>query len=317
MTATSATPSIAVIGAGGVGGLLAALLARAGHDVRLLARGTALSAIRDRGLQIHGPGGDHTVAIARVSDDATVLGAADIVVVTAKTWQLADLGPRLVPLIGEGTIVVPTQNGVEASEQLARALGDDHVIGGICRVISWADRPGEIRWIGHRMSLMIGPRSPGQLERVQACAAVLQTADIEVPITEAIERERWQKFLFIAPYAAVGAVERVPVGVLRKSPHSRARLEAAMDEIVALAAARGVALPPDSVAATMQRIDNLHEAATASMHRDIVDGRPSELHELIGAVVRLGRQAHVATPVSAALYAQLEPLERLARASAR
>jgi 2-dehydropantoate 2-reductase len=302
-----------VVGAGGVGGLLAAMLARAGHDVRMLARGAALTAIRDRGIRTRGRDGDHTVPIARIADDALALGATDIVLVTVKTWQLAELGPRLVPLIADRTLVIPMQNGVEASEILAHSLGDDRVIGGVCRMISWAERPGEIRWIMPSPSLTIGPRSPGQSDRVQACAATLRSGGIEVVVSEAIERARWLKFLAIAPYAAVGAVERVPLGVLRRAPRLRARMEAAMHEVAALAGARGVALPPDSVASTMQRFDELPEDATASMHRDIVDGRPSELHELIGAVVRLARDARVETPVSAALYAELEPLEHRAR----
>jgi 2-dehydropantoate 2-reductase len=313
MAVTLQGRSIAVVGAGGVGGLLAAMLARAGHDVRMLARGAALAAIRERGLRTSGPDGDHVVPIARVSDDASALGPADIVLVTAKTWQLAELGPHLVPLIGEGTLVVPMQNGVEASEVLARSLGDDHVIGGVCRMIGWAEQPGEIRWIGLSPSLTIGPRSPGQSQRVEACAATLRTGGIEMVVTDGIERARWLKFLFIATYAAVSAVERAPLGSVRAAPRSRARLEDAMREVAALAAARGVELPPDAVADTMRRIDALPEDATASMYRDIVDGRPSELHELIGAVVRLGREARVATPVSAELYAQLEPFERQAR----
>lgn len=302
------------MGAGGVGGLLAALLARAGNDVRVLARGAALAAIRDRGLRIRGPGGEHEVAVARASDDPSALGAADIVLVTVKTWQLAELGPRLAPLVAARGVVVPMQNGVEASETLARSLGDDRVIGGVARMIAWAERPGEIRWLGFGPSLTLGALRPGQADAVDACAAVLRTGGLEVVVTRDIARARWLKFLFIAPYAAVGAVERLPAGPLRRSPEARARLEAAMHEVAALAAARGVTLPPDAVAATLRRIDELPEDATASMHRDIVDGRPSELHELIGAVVRLGRQSQVATPVSAELHARLEPLERRVRA---
>jgi 2-dehydropantoate 2-reductase len=306
--------SIAVIGAGGVGGLLAAMLARAGHDVRVLARGAALPAIRAHGVRVSGPGGDYTSAVARVSDDAAELGAVDLVLVTVKTWQLAELGPRLVPLIGDHTLVVPLQNGVEASEHLARALGDEHVIGGVCRVISWLEQPGQVRWIGGSPSLTIGARQPAQTEAVVACAAALQAGGVEVIVSATIDRARWLKFLFIAPYSAVGAVSRLPLGALRRDPAMRARLEAAMHEVAAVAAARGVEIPPDAVAVALQRIEVLPEDATASMHRDLADGRPSELHELIGAVVRLGREAHVATPVSAALYAELEPLERQARA---
>jgi len=314
MAVTSEARIIAVVGAGGVGGLLAGMLARAGHDVRMLARGAALAAIRERGLRVRSPDGDYTVPIARISDDASALGAADVVLVTVKTWQLAELGPRLAPLVGDRSLVIPMQNGVEASELLARSLGDDRVLGGVCRLIAWAEQPGEVRQIGPSPSLTIGRRSPGPAEDVEACAAILRTGGIEIVVTRAIERARWLKFLFIAPYAAVGAVERAPLGALRRTPQVRARLEAAMHEVAAVAAARGIELPPDAIASTMQRIDGLPDDATASMHRDIVDGRPSELHELIGAVVRLGRDAHVATPVSAELYAQLEPLERRARA---
>jgi 2-dehydropantoate 2-reductase len=313
MSTTPEPRTITVVGAGGVGCLFAARLARAGHDVRLVARGAALSAIRAHGVRTHGPDGDHVVAIPQASEQPSDLGACDIVLVTVKTWQLAELGPRLVPLIGARTLVVPMQNGVEASEVLARSLGDAHVLGGVCRIISWAERPGQIRWMGTPPSLTIGPLHPGPLDGVQACAAPLEAGGIEVLVTRGIARARWQKFLFVAPYGAVGAALRVPLGVLRRSPQARARLEAAMHEVAAVAAARGVDLPPDVVAIALARIDVLPEDATTSMHRDIVDGRPSELHELIGAVVRLGREAQVATPVSAALYAQLEPLEELAR----
>ncbi|HMG22695.1 MAG TPA: 2-dehydropantoate 2-reductase, partial [Kofleriaceae bacterium] len=266
-------PSIAVIGAGGVGGLLAALLARAGHDVRMLARGAALAAIRERGITVRGPDAEFTAAIARASDDPAALGAADIVLVTVKTWQLAELGPRLAPVTGDRALVVPMQNGVEASETLARSLGDDRVIGGVCRMIAWAERPGEIRVLGVRPSLTIGPMHAGQAAAVAACAEVLR-AGIEVivgPDPADIARARWLKFLFIAPYAALGAVEQLSAGPLRSAPGPRARLEAAMHEVAALAAARGVRLPPDAVAGTLRRIDQLPDDAIASMHRDILD----------------------------------------------
>jgi len=305
---------VAIVGAGGVGGLLAVMLARVGHDVRVMARAASLRAIRERGIRTRGPDGEHHAVIARASDDAAELGAVDLVLVTVKAWQLAELGPRLVPLIGPATLVVPMQNGVEASEVLAGALGEDHVIGGVCRVISWAEQPGEIRWIGGTPSLTLGARQPAQREAVEACAATLRAAGVEVIVSAEIERARWLKFQFIAAYSAVGAAARLPLGELRQDPQARGQLEAVMHEVGAVAAARGVVLGAKAVEKTMQRIDVLPADATASMHRDLVAGRPSELHELIGAVVRLGREANVATPVSAALYATLEPLERQARA---
>jgi 2-dehydropantoate 2-reductase len=291
--------------------LLAGMLARRGVDVRMLARGAALAAIRERGIRVRAHDGEYTVPIDRISDDVSALGTADLVIVTVKTWQLAELGPRLAPLVGAEALVLPLQNGVEASEHLAAALGEERVIGGVARVISWIEQAGEVRSI-IPAGLTIGARSAGQRDATEACAAALRAAGVEVVVAEDIELERWRKFLFIAPYSAVGAVTRVPLGVVRQSPH-RARLEAAMREVVAVAAARGVRLPADAVAATLAWYDSLPHDATASMHRDIAARRTSELYELIGAVVRLGGAAQIATPVSAELFAELEPLERKAR----
>ena len=175
-----------IVGAGGVGGLLAAMLARGGNDVRMLARGPALDAIRERGIRLRGPDGAGTFPISRASDDAAALGAADIVIVTVKTWQLAELGPRISPLVGDRTLVVPLQNGVEASEQLAAALGDRAVVGGVARLISWAEQPGVVRWIGVVPALTIGARHADQAAGVEACAATLRTGGLDVAVTAAI-----------------------------------------------------------------------------------------------------------------------------------
>jgi 2-dehydropantoate 2-reductase len=289
------------------------MLARGGHDVRVLARGAALEAIGARGLRLRGPDGDHVVPVARVSDDPSAIGEVDLVLVAVKTWQVLAVASRLSHLVRDDTVVVPLQNGVEAIGQVASTIGPEHVVGGICHMLSWIERPGEIGWMGFVPSVTLGARQPAQAELVARSAAVLQSAGVRVEITEEIESALWVKLLFIAPFGAVGAAERLSVGPLRREPRARGRLEAAMREVAAVAGGRGVVLPADAVALAMQRIDMLPEDATASLYRDIAAGRPSELNELIGAVVRLGQEARVDTPVSTALYAELLPLERRAR----
>ena len=124
----------------------------------------------------------------------------------------------------------------------------------------------------------------------------------------------WEKFLFIAPVSAVGAVTRMPAGVFRAVPETRAILTQSMGEILAVAHARGVALPSNSVAKTLAIVDGLPAEGTASMQRDILEGRPSELEYQVGAVVRLAAQVGLAAPASTFLYASLLPAERRARA---
>jgi 2-dehydropantoate 2-reductase len=123
----------------------------------------------------------------------------------------------------------------------------------------------------------------------------------------------WRKFLFIASVSGIGAVTRAPIGVLRQRAETRELLERAMREVRAVAVARGVPLPEAAVAETMAFTDALPADGTTSMQRDIVAGRPSELEAQNGAVVRLGRNAGVETPVHDFIYRSLVPLELRAR----
>jgi 2-dehydropantoate 2-reductase len=132
-------------------------------------------------------------------------------------------------------------------------------------------------------------------------------------VPEDVEAATWEKFLFIAPFSGVGAVTRQPAGVVRSIAETRDLIERAMYEVAALARAKGVNLPDEAVARNMRYVDSLPADSTASMQRDIMDGRPSELEQQTGAIVRLGREAGVPVPVNAFLHAALLPSERRAR----
>jgi 2-dehydropantoate 2-reductase len=134
---------------------------------------------------------------------------------------------------------------------------------------------------------------------------------VEVPVD--IQAALWNKFLFIASMSGLGAVTRQPVGVFRSVPETRALLLATLEETAAVARARGVNLPADAVQKTLAFIDNAAPGLMASMQRDIMEGRPSELEAQNGAVVRLGRDAGVPTPAHSFIYSALLPLELQAR----
>jgi 2-dehydropantoate 2-reductase len=128
-----------------------------------------------------------------------------------------------------------------------------------------------------------------------------------------IQAAMWRKFLFIAAISGVGGVTRTPIGVTRSRPETRRLLEAAMSEVDALARARGIRLPEEIVAQTLAFIDGMGPGVMASMQRDIMDGKPSELEAQNGAVVRMGREMGIPTPVHEFLYASLLPQELKAR----
>lgn len=305
---------IAIVGAGGVGGLLAGLLARSGAEVRALARGAHGDAIRTRGIRVDSPLGRFTARLAAVSDDAAALGPADAVLVAVKAWQVADLAPRLAPLVATGGVAVPLQNGVEAAGRLAAALGEARVAGGLITVLSWIEGPGAVKQVGAPPRVKMGERGTGRPSaRLEALAVALRAAGVECEVVADVERATWEKFLLIEPWSTVCSAARAPIGVVRTVPETRAILVGAMEELAGVARARRVSIADDAVARTLAVVDGVPFEATASMQRDLGAGRPSELSDQTGAVIRLARDAGVPVPVHEVLHAALLPQERAAR----
>lgn len=123
----------------------------------------------------------------------------------------------------------------------------------------------------------------------------------------------WEKLIFIAAVSGVGAVSRASIGEIRQCVPSRELLRQVMEEVREVAAGRGVRLAGDIVQRTLAFIETIPASGTASMQRDVAEGRPSELEAVIGAVVRFGDQAGIATPAMDYIYASLLPQERRAR----
>ena len=304
---------VAVLGAGAVGGYFGGRLARAGEEVILIARGAHLEALCRRGLRVESIQGDFVVQPVLATDEPEEVGAVDVVLVGVKAWQVPEAAWAMRPLIGPETFVVPLQNGVEAPAQLAVTLGDGHVLGGLCKIISSLVEPGHVRHAGMEPYVAFGELDNRPSERAERLRRTFERAGVRAEVPPDIHVAMWEKFLFIASFSGVGAVARAPVGVLRRLPETRQMLKGAMDEVVAVAQARGIALVEEAISRTMALIDGLPPGGTASMQRDIVAGRPSELEAQNGAVVRLGQEVDVATPVHTFIYHSLLPQERRAQ----
>ena len=305
---------IAVFGAGAVGGYFGGRLAQAGEDAVLIARGEHLQAMESRGLRVESIEGDFVVDPVRATDDPREVGTVEAILVAVKAWQVPKAAQEMRPMVGPETFVVPLENGVEAPAQLAAVLGEEHVLGGLCRIISALVEPGHIRHAGISPTITFGELDGRRSQRARRLRDAFEKAEGVTPeIPPDVRVAMWEKFLFIAALSGVGAVTRAPVGVLRSLPQTRHMLEEAMEEILAVAEARDVALPRETILETMAFIDGLPADGTASMQRDVMAGRPSELESQNGAVVRLGEEAGVETPLHAFIYGSLLPQELRAR----
>lgn len=307
-----------IYGTGGVGGFFGGKLAQVGHEVIFIARGAHLDAIRQNGLKVESILGDFTIKPASACEDPhQVGGSVDVVIVGVKTWQVEAAAQALRPLVSAQTLVLPLQNGVEAPAQLARVLDQPseppHVLGGLCRLATRVAAPGVIQHSGIQPVIAFN-RLDGQSDaRVEALRAALAATGVTVEVPADIQAALWVKFAFIAPFGGVGAVTRSPAGVLRAVPETRALLEQAIREVAAVGAAHGVSLPPDLLQRTLAQMDSIPAGTIASMQRDIMDGKPSELEAQTGAVVRLGSERGIPTPANAFIYAALLPMEKKAR----
>jgi 2-dehydropantoate 2-reductase len=304
---------IAIFGVGGAGGRFGAFLARAGEESVFIARGGHLRAIRENGLVLETPEAEIRVRPALATDQPGEAGPVDVVLLGVKTWQVVDAARAMGPLLGPETFVVPLQNGVEAADQLSGVLGPERVLGGMCRTLSFLAGPGRIRSVGQVHTVTFGERDNRKSERSERLLRAFDAAGIQASIPPDIHVALWQKLLMVVSMGGVGAVTQKPIGAMLSDRETRERIRQAMGEIFAVARARGVALPDDSVAKAMAFVDTLAPDGTSSLQRDIAEGRPSELEAWNGAVVRLGREAGVATPVHAEIYERLLPLERRAR----
>jgi 2-dehydropantoate 2-reductase len=308
---------IVIFGTGGVGGYFGGRLALAGEDVTFIARGEHLRAIQTSGLKVDSLDGDFTIYPAKATDDVREAGEVDLVIVGVKAWQVPAAAQTMKPLVGSSTTVLPLQNGVDAVPQLVAALGPERTIGGLCKIVSFVVEPGHIRHAGFAPSIVIGELDNRRSDRVIEIEKTFTRAGLETKIAEDIQVALWMKFLFIASFSGVGAISNASAGVIRSNPEMRAQMVGAMEEIFALAHARGIQLPANAVETVMTGVNALPEAATSSMQRDIAAGKPSELESQNGAVVRMARESEIEVPTHQLIYERLKPLEDKARGSAR
>jgi 2-dehydropantoate 2-reductase len=304
---------VAIFGSGGVGGYFGGRLAVADNDVTFIARGEHLRALRSTGLRVDSIKGDFTVSPVRATDNPTQVNNVDVVILGVKAWQVVDAARAMRPMVRADTFVLPLENGVEAFEQLSALLGRKHVLGGLCKIVSYLVEPGHVRHAGFEPFVAFGEWDNHPSDRVEALRETFARAGVEAKVPPDIQAAVWNKFLFISGFSGVGAVTRAPAGVLRRLPQTRSLMERSMLEIDQVAEARGIRLPGDAVNQALASLDSLPENATSSMQRDIMAHRPSELESQNGAVVRLGREAGIETPVNSFIYDSLLPLEMQAR----
>ncbi|MGE5814781.1 MAG: ketopantoate reductase family protein [Acidobacteriota bacterium] len=299
----------AIVGSGAVGGYYGAKLSRAGQRVSFLARGAHLQAIRERGLQIKSPLGDFTVH-AEAEQNSAPIGPVDVVLYAVKAYDNASALPLLDALVGERTVVLTLQNGVDSPDEIAGRVGSGKVIAGPTYIATAVTGPGVIEQTGTHRRIVFGEiygNPPRLSDRVLALRDVMAAADIQAEAVADARTAMWEKFSYLAPFAGFSGASRLPLGPLWTDEFTRAQLQAGVGEVLAVARAEGVDIPNGMEERMKAYADALPANMRASLLIDLSQGKRIEVEALQGSVVRRGQRAGVATPIMATLYAVLKP----------
>ena len=297
---------IAIIGAGGIGGIYGASLAKAGADVTFVARGAHLAAMRENGLRVEGDRGETHIKPAQATDDPASIGIVDYVIFCVKLWDVENAGEAIKPIVGPETAVIPQQNGVDAHERLIPILGHEAVMGGTAWVTGSIIAPGVIRQTGTYQRLIFGELDGRMSARGQRLAELCAAAGFDGEFGPDVLVPIWNKFIALVPLSGVNSLTRLPLGLYRADPDLWTLCEATLRETVAVGRAEGIALAPDVVDMVTAQLRSMPDHHMTSMCNDLLRGNRLELPWFAGKVVELGRKHGIATPANSFIYAALK-----------
>jgi len=299
---------IAVMGAGSIGGYFGGMLAQSGHDVTLIARGKHLETIRKDGLKILNDDG-HFLVKCDATDDPTGIGVVDLVLLTVKTYQNDMAIPPLRSLIDSSTSILCLQNGMDSYQSITRLLQIQDPLPGAAYIEASVQSPGIIRQSGTVVKIVFGELNGTLSSRGTEIQKVLSDSGIDTQFTTDILKTLWTKFLFISTMAGITCLTRETLAQLVPKEDWPNIIIDCMKEIEAVGRRNNINLESDVVKTTMDYITESLENMQASMHTDLMAGRPLELDALNGAVVRAGKLADIPTPINSLIYAMLKPYE--------
>jgi 2-dehydropantoate 2-reductase len=304
---------ILVVGTGGVGGYYGARLLSAGHDVWFLARGDNVAALRSRGLAVLSTHGDLRFDRVNAVEDGTESGPVDAVLFCVKTYDNETAADTMAGAVAPGAVICSLQNGVENETFLAARFPRATVLGGVTRLESWLDAPGVVIQRGALADIVVGAFRDRDEQAARALVEAFQGTPVPAVVSPDIVADLWTKLLIIAGMGGVTAYCRCSIGEVREDPRLVSLLSRAMEEVGAVAAARGISVAHGLPKAVLASVNStLDPQAKSSMCRDVERGRPLEVEAINGAVARFGAEAGVATPANAEILGRLLPLHRAA-----
>ena len=300
---------IAVVGIGGVGGYLAAMLGRCCSHLTLGARGGRKESILKDGLVLHSDyKGEITVHPERVVPVAEI-GEQDYIFICVKNYSLEEVCEDLKKAVTDDTVIIPVMNGVDPGERIRNLLGKGTVVDSLIYIVAFANGDYSITQQGDFANLRIGIKNADEIgkKKVSEVSEILSEADIDHEVADDIEAAIWKKYILNCAYNAESAYYDNTIGELRSDQDKAGEYEALVNEAFRVALAKGVHVDQKDVDAIIHRFYfELADNATSSLQRDIRAGKKAEVETFSGYIVREGKRLGVAVPVTEKMYEGLK-----------
>ena len=306
--------NIVVFGTGGVGGYFGAKLNKAGFKVTFIARGKQLVAIKNNGLHIKSINGDFTIH-PEVTDDVSTLTSIDLILIGVKSWQITEVAQVIKPIIDKNTMVLPLQNGADNADKLRAVLNAENVLAGLCKIVSKVEDYGVINHFAYDPEIIFGEYNNLQTDRVKQLKLVFDKAGFKNKLSGNIHLDIWRKYMFITTVSGIGALTRSSFGVMKQNDVVMDMMQKTAHEIKQIANTKEILISDADVERTLKMFDQMPFETTASMQRDMMEMKPSELENFNGYIVKEGIELGVETPINSFIYNCLLPQENSVRAT--
>lgn len=301
---------ILVLGAGGVGGYLGARLHEAGGDVTFLLRRERKALLMERGLKVTSPTGDvHIHPRLMTPDD--LRDRFDIVLLSSKAYDLDSAIDAIAPAMGEESLVIPFLNGFSHLDRLDSCFGQRRVGGGVAQIAVTMSPEGDIVHLNRSHLFTAGWRTPEQASTILELGDLFQSARLESRISEHIEQEMWEKFVFISTLAGATCMMRADTGTILETDGGEGLILGILAECERTAAANGHGVPADKLASYRGQLLKKNSRATSSMLRDIEQNKPTEGEHIIGDMLKRGRLMGLSLPFLEMAHCHLQSYERM------
>ncbi|CAM4119188.1 ketopantoate reductase family protein [Mesobacillus thioparans] len=302
---------ILIVGAGAIGGYFGGRLLEKGADVTFLVRKKRQKQLKENGLVVSSIHGDlHFPALQTVGPESQP-EPYDVILVSTKSYHLDGAIDSIRPFVGDRTMILPLLNGIAHLDALTEAFGPEKVIGGLCFIETTLDESGKVIQTSPVQDLVFGERNGERSERILQLQATFDDTKANFRLSENIEQEMWQKYLFITSLSGITSLFRAPIGPIREQTQGAETIKSLLHETVEIMTAIGAPLSEGAMDATWNKLNEIGHGMKSSLQRDIEKSLLTEGDHLFGFLLKKAAELQIDAPTLSAVYANVDIYESM------